>query len=153
MHHDCRRKFVDKRTISTPEAPKKKLRSSITGSFDWKSCCFLCSKAAERKYSTVFQVRTLPLLKTLTSHCENRDDDWGRDVQGRLLTCNDLVAEEAVYHITCMTKLVTSEMSTHLNLKILEQVSLAYSLMELAQKTLQPGQKSYRAHIWHRSPT
>ena len=27
------------------------------------------------------------------------------------------------------------------------------SLMELAQKALQPGQKSYRAHIWHRSPT
>ena len=33
------------------------------------------------------------------------------------------------------------------------EIRMTSSLMELAQKTLQPGQKSYRAHIWHRSPT
>ena len=72
--------------------------------FNWKSCCFLCSQTAERKYSTVFQVRTLPLFNTLLKQCESRDDQWGREVYGRLSACNDLVAEEAVYHISCMKK-------------------------------------------------
>ena len=81
------------------------MRSSIDHlQFDWKSCCFLCTKIAERKYSTVYQVRTLPLINTLKANCESRTDEWSKEVYGRLSTCNDLVAEEAVYHISCMNK-------------------------------------------------
>ena len=78
--------------------PRKRLRSSIDPSeyFKWKSCCFLCSQIAERKYSTVFQVRTLPLFNTLLKQCESRDDRWGREAYDRLSACNDLVAEKAV---------------------------------------------------------
>ena len=103
--HDWRRKFVDCRRAATTQ-PNKRLRSctDIAGRFDWKSCWFLCKKVAEKKYSKVIQVQTIPLRKTLLEHCETRDDDWGRDIQGRLLTCNDLVAEEAIYHSTCMVR-------------------------------------------------
>ena len=46
----------------------------------------------------------MPILNTLLKQCETRDDAWGREVFARLSTCNDLVAEEAVYHTSCMTK-------------------------------------------------
>ena len=105
VHHDCRRRFVDIRDQPKTQPRKKLMRSSVGSSsnyFDWKSCCFLCSKDAERKYSTVVQVRTIPLYESLLDICESRGDDWGGEVKGRLSTCNDLVAEEAIYHISCM---------------------------------------------------
>ena len=104
VHHDCRRKFVDSRKKSSSKIQPKKLRSSLDSSFNWKSDCFLCSNKADRKNSTVYQVSTLPLRDNLIVCCRTRDDEWGRSVQDRLECCIDLVAEEAVYHISCMTK-------------------------------------------------
>ena len=40
----------------------------------------------------------------MVEHAEKRDDARGEIVKGRLEPCNDLVAEEAVYHPLCMTK-------------------------------------------------
>lgn len=106
VHHDCRRRFVD--IQEQPKVPpgKKLMRSSVESCsstyYDWTSRLFLCSKGAERKYSTVIQVGTIPLYKSLLDICKSRDDDWGGEVKGRLSTCNDLVAEEAIYHISCM---------------------------------------------------
>jgi len=34
-------------------------------------------------------------------HCSDRGDDWGLEVLGRLSTCCDLVAVEAIYHRSC----------------------------------------------------
>lgn len=76
LHHDCRRKFVNTRKVTAQIKPRKKLRSSVDSSLDWKSCCFLCNHKSEHKYSTVFQVRTIPLLKTLMTQCINRNDEW-----------------------------------------------------------------------------
>ena len=45
---------------------------------------------------------TIPLRQTLLNVCELRKDDWSNDIQRRLLSCNDLVAEEALYHFKCM---------------------------------------------------
>ena len=46
----------------------------------------------------------MPLVKTLISCCLNRSDIWANEVHTRLLSCNDLVAEEAIYHISYMNR-------------------------------------------------
>ena len=46
---------------------------------------------------------TLPLRETLIDRCKERNGEWGNVVLGKLQSCNDLVAEEAVYHSSCMT--------------------------------------------------
>ena len=69
----------------------KKLRSSTENTLDWKTSCFLRTKAAEQKYSTVARVQTLPLVEMLIRRCMDRGDDY-------------LVAEEAIYHISCMNR-------------------------------------------------
>jgi len=106
VHQACRKKFVDQRRFSKDEPPKKCLRSSSTSeiSFNWKTNCFLCNKCANRGYSTVVEVKTLPIKKHLLSCSKSRNDDWGNEVQHRLDSCFDLVAEEAIYHITCMNR-------------------------------------------------
>ena len=47
-------------------------------------------------------VETFPVV-VLTSRCETRGDKWAEEVLHLLLSCNDLLAEEAVYHNVCMT--------------------------------------------------
>ena len=91
------------RRTDKPTVPQKKVRSSISCSFDWKSKCFLCTKNADKKYSTVSRVEMLPFVKTLIEHCLKRDDNHSKEVPFRLSNCNDLVAEEGIYHVTCMT--------------------------------------------------
>ena len=71
---------------------------------DWKTNCFLCTKPAYKKYSTVNRVETIPFIKTLTELCESRDDKWAEEVSVRLAGCSDLVAEEAIYHTSCMNR-------------------------------------------------
>ena len=78
VHHVCRRKFVDTRKAEKFEIPSKRLRSSIESIFDWKTNCFLCTKKAMRKYSTVARVETLPLIETLIKRCDSRGDTWGK---------------------------------------------------------------------------
>ena len=77
IYHSCRRKFVDTRKSTSFEMPRKRLRSSIDNTFDWKTNCFLCAKKEMRKYSTVARVETLPLIQTLVDRCESREDRWG----------------------------------------------------------------------------
>ena len=40
----------------------------------------------------------------MIERCKERTDDWGDRILARLLLCNDLVAEVAVYHSSCMAK-------------------------------------------------
>ena len=113
VHHTCRKKFIDTRKRSSDYSDGstgKKLRSSTygaqetAGSFDWKSYCFLCSEKADAKNNIrkpIKTVQTLPIRENLIQKAKYRNDDWGNQVLGRLLTCNDLVAEEAIYHDSC----------------------------------------------------
>jgi len=47
------------------------------------------------------RVATLVIRESVLEQCSKKGDEWGLDVHSRLMTCNDLVAEEAVYHIFC----------------------------------------------------
>lgn len=107
-HFDCRRKFNDTRKKMESESEEqKKLRSSMDNIFNWKEHCFLCSQLADFKHAEqgcIVRVMTLPLRGNFIFCARKRDDEWGKTVLGRLESCNDLVAEEAVYHLACMTK-------------------------------------------------
>jgi hypothetical protein len=46
-------------------------------------------------------VETEQIAKTFCDACDRRDDDWTREVPGRLQHCTDLIAYDAVYHIGC----------------------------------------------------
>ena len=97
VHQACRKNIVDNSSFTekVKEPPK---------TFNWKTNCFLCNKSANRKYSTVVEVKTIPIKKHLLSCSESRNDVWGNEVRHRLDSCFDLVAEEAVYHISCMNR-------------------------------------------------
>ena len=117
VHFDCRRKFTDTRkNIKSEESEvTKKLRSSIDNVFNWKEHCFLCSQLADFKHAEqgcIVRVMTLPLRGNLIFCARERDDEWGKAVLGRLESCNDLVAEEAIYHLACMTKFRLKRSST-----------------------------------------
>ena len=108
VHHDCRRQFTDlrKKPKEDSEPQTKRMRSSTDFSpFDWKTCCFLCGKAAKsKKGEQLHQVSTIPIHQILIERAKERDDDWGREVLHRLQSCIDLVAAEAIYHSDCSTK-------------------------------------------------
>ena len=109
VHHNCRRKFIDPRKKDcTEEAPAaKRLRSSTSNLFDWKTCCFLCEKKVELRHKfrdSRREVQTLPLHGIVIDCAKQRNDDWGKKVLARMENCIDLVAAEAVYHSKCMAE-------------------------------------------------
>ena len=121
VHAKCRRNFTDaKRTFShcasnntTSEPVSKKLRSDSLP-FNWKKDCLLCGMTATFDHrhpeaGTVCTVQTLPIRKTLLEHCTMRGDKWVSEIQGRLQCCIDLVAEEAVYHHNCFSRIFLSK--------------------------------------------
>ena len=100
VHHDCRRRLTDFRKQPVGPEPKR-LRASTDAAFAWKTCCFLCSKTIARNKEKFHQVHTLPLHNNIEC-AKARNDDWGEALLTRLGTSNDFVAEEAVYHSSCM---------------------------------------------------
>ena len=117
VHNNCRAKYTNKRRYDlqsakdsagdgdeTPVQPKS-LRSSIPV-FDWKVHCFLCAESCAhdpKNPDKIRHVMTLELRDNILEQCSKREDSWGLEVRSRLMTCNDLVAEEAVYHRLCHT--------------------------------------------------
>ena len=88
--------------------PRKRLRSPLeTAGFQWSLNCFICSGLIDKhnlKRHPVAAVMTIPIREKLIKQAQGRKDDWGQTVLGRLLSCHDLVAAEAIYHLNCMTK-------------------------------------------------
>ena len=44
---------------------------------------------------------TIPFKERVMFACQKRDDEWGEEVRRRVTNCNNLVAVEAPYHISC----------------------------------------------------
>ena len=55
---------------------------------------------------------TIDVLKTIVEKCQERKDDWGREVEIRLSCSHDLVAGEGVYHEECFTRLMSNRSKT-----------------------------------------
>ena len=102
VHADCWKQFTDKRK-STDSQPtnSKRLRTKFT----WKTLCFFCEKTINKNYKSskeLSRVMTLKVKERVLKLASERDGEWGKTVERRLLSCNDLVAEEAIYHKACM---------------------------------------------------
>ncbi len=119
VHQKCRRDFTDpKRGIhsNAGEPSAKRLRCDSLP-FNWKEDRMLCGKSAafdshHPDRAQVCAVRTLPMHSTLLEHCAKRGDLWASEVQGRLHSCIDLVAEEAVYHVNCFSRFTLQKQKT-----------------------------------------
>ena len=85
VHYDYTYKLVDERKQSkaSVEESRKILRSLIGQYFDWKFLLFPCVKPADKKWSTVSKVETLPAVDVMTSHCETTGDKWAENVLHR----------------------------------------------------------------------
>ena len=114
IHDRCRKRYTDARNVKkatfeqslTCGLPVKKLRSS-TGPFVFKRDCLYCgcivsTDHKHRDRDLWFPVRTLELRDSILGTCESRcHDDWAMQVATRVRCCNDLVAEESLYHKKC----------------------------------------------------
>ena len=56
---------------------------------------------------------TLEVKERVLKRASERDDEWGKTVESRLLSSNDLVAEEAIHHKACMGKFCLSKTSDY----------------------------------------
>ena len=78
----------------------------------WKTLCFFCKKTISKDYKSSKEfspVMTLELMERVLKRASEMDDEWGKTVESRLPSSNDLVAEEAIYHKACMGKFCLSK--------------------------------------------
>ena len=110
-HVSCRKRYTNKRHLEqeTSQNAAEDTRSKCLRSvniFNWKQDCFLCGALSRDMHNSgrkdTSAVETLELKSTVLQVCEERNDSWATEVKGRLNTCSDLVAEEAIYHRDCL---------------------------------------------------
>ena len=102
VHESCRKTFTFQKESNENSVPTKHFRSS--SKFDYKMHCFLCEKkilVRNRQRNKFCFVETLEARDSFKELALHRGDEWGLEVLGKLEACNDLVAEEACYHIDC----------------------------------------------------
>jgi hypothetical protein len=110
VHHSCRHRFSRRLTLNRMQSAeqaeensiggKRKLRS-VDGGFNWKQKCVLCCDTCELGSSYMRRVQIDQTCNTIAAACDKRGDEWGLEVKGRLQSCNNLMAEEAIYHVVC----------------------------------------------------
>ena len=104
VHADCRKRFTDKRkNVDSQPTNSKRLRTKLM----CKTLCFFCEITINKDYKSskeFSRVMTLEVKERVLKRASERDDECGKTVESRLLSSNDLVAEEAIYHKACMGK-------------------------------------------------
>jgi hypothetical protein len=112
IHNSCRTLFnkvrpeVSRSTSGAVEGPpcKRTLRSQNLA-FRWKEMCFLCGEAMDSDTNDQRKVATFAVGIRLMETCFMRSyDQWAMEIKGRLESCIDLPAEEAVYHRACYAR-------------------------------------------------
>ena len=98
--------------------------------------CFICTKQAivdvrHKNRNDVQEVRTLQIQENILRKCNQREDELSRSVQGRLQSCNDLVAEEAVYHRACHQKFLSGGESNPVGRPVNPDSSSAFDKLRL----------------------
>jgi hypothetical protein len=74
-------------------------------SFVWKELCFLCGELVDDKERDQRKVATFAVGTRVMEMCFVRGyDSWAMEVKGRLESCIDLPAEEAVHHRACYAR-------------------------------------------------
>ena len=116
VHQECRREFVNPNCIerdirgqnnpqNIPKTPSVVLRSE-SPMFDFQEHCLFCGKSAnysegKKRGYDVYPVRAGDFDAAISQACRQREDDWSKEVEGRLAFVNDLHAADTVYHQSC----------------------------------------------------
>ena len=82
----------------------------------WETLCFFCEKTINKDYNSskeFSRVMTLEVKERVLKRALERDDEWGKTVESRLVSSNDLVTEEAIYHKAHMGKFCLSKISVY----------------------------------------
>ena len=114
IHKSCQTKLRNQVRPSKRKSASSDQSSSSKrvcgGNFDFKNQCFYCEKPCifDRKHpdrKKFIEVRTIStsIHKVTLDICKTRNDETSRALETRLLSCSDLVAAEARYHIACRT--------------------------------------------------
>ena len=115
VHPNCHRDFIDKKRLGfhshvlDVEVPSvKRLQFSLLP-FNWKEGCMFCGKSAifdtQHLKRRVHKVSSIPMhCNLLLECCKEKGDLWASEVENHLQGCIDLVAAEAVYHDSTLTK-------------------------------------------------
>jgi hypothetical protein len=112
VHASCRKAFnrteelkkIQHMNGAEQNVQKRKTRAD-TGGFDYMEMCLLCGEVCLQDDRNKAKRRKVAMHKTevtLNEACDKRgNDEWAREVKGRLAFCNDLMAVDAVYHTKC----------------------------------------------------
>lgn len=114
VHQKCRKEYCrppKKPEQKEDEISKVRLRSNTLNSS--KDQCIFCGKGAKydgrKRGFDVIPERTSDFQESISKCCEERNDDWSRDVLGRLEFLRDLHAADAVYHQACSVNFRTGK--------------------------------------------
>ena len=106
IHVDCQKSTYNELKRKRDSVNAKKYTRTQSSKFNWKENCLFCGETCveDKKHPDRKKMRmatTIPFKERLIFACQKRDDEWGEEVGRRVTNCNDLVAVEACYHISC----------------------------------------------------